>query len=1135
MESFSLLSSDHAYDVTVIGAGPVGCAAALAHAEQNANVLLLEARDGAPQRLAGEWLHPTGLRVLERLGVSPLTSASTLPAGRGFVVFPEDGSEPILLDYPDADQGLSYEHSGIVTSLWEAAASHPHIHFQSSARVTELEQARLRVEQKGLSEAQEVEARRIVGADGRSSVTRKTMGLPDDRHLLSYTAGVLLEDVELPYEGYGHVLLGGLGPVLMYRVGTDVVRMCIDVPTMYVKAPHKAAFLWDSYAPVLPESLRAAFYKALRERPIFWAANQFRPRVHFGQEGIALVGDAAGHFHPLTAMGMTMGFLDADCLSNSDSIEAYQRQRLSECRVPQLLSHALYEVLSAHDDEALEVRQAVYALWRRNPSERKRTMNLLSGGDTKLHSFSTAFLKVLGIATQRILHKGWMQRQWWHQTTVLAQLGKRLGWLGYEALPSLTQGLDVHPRIGLFFSKSQDTPMREKLRSVKRHHTRDSIDASAALDKATQTFLGMQQDNGAWEGEVVWCAMLGAQYALTHILMDRPISDETRKGLLLDFRLTQRENGGWGLHDCSPSTLFTTALVYVASRWLGEPADSAMMTRAREWIRGEGGLVSIPTWGKFWMAMMGLYKWEGLNPLLPELWALPSWLPVHPTRFYCHTRLIYAAMASLYAQRPEAPDSPLVQELRQELYLEDYDKLSFARLAGRLRDAEVVAPPTPILKMAYQLCHLVERFHSSSLRETMLQKLLGEIRFDMETTGLRSISPVSGLLNMLSLHTNDPQDPLLDEAWNNFESWVWRDQAGVRVAGAKSDIWDTSFSVQALQQQPMQPSTEKAMEEALAFLRSRQVQTEIPEITEHARLPRRGGFGFGTDWHNWPVSDCTAEALIAMLSKPEQATPRLREASLDGVRFLLQTQNKDGGFGSYERQKSTWTLDWMNPAEMFGNSMTERSYVECTASSLKAVSLFQKRYPDLLSAQVSEVLRRGEHWLRSQQLSSGAWRGSWAVNFLYGTWFGIEGLRACGAPNTDRAIWKACQWVVEQQREEGGWGEHHDSCVTGEYIALDHSQVIQTSWALLCLLRGGSHEWDAIERGARYLVEQLQEDGHWPTQEPAGVFFQSALLDYKLYKSYFPLWALGMYEERRKLRIELEEDKTNSRKRTLQA
>jgi lanosterol synthase len=188
-----------------------------------------------------------------------------------------------------------------------------------------------------------------------------------------------------------------------------------------------------------------------------------------------------------------------------------------------------------------------------------------------------------------------------------------------------------------------------------------------------------------------------------------------------------------------------------------------------------------------------------------------------------------------------------------------------------------------------------------------------------------------------------------------------------------------------------------------------------------------------------------------------------------------------------------------------------------------------------LSAQVSEVLRRGEHWLRSQQLSSGAWRGSWAVNFLYGTWFGIEGLRACGAPNTDRAIWKACQWVVEQQREEGGWGEHHDSCVTGEYIALDHSQVIQTSWALLCLLRGGSHEWDAIERGARYLVEQLQEDGHWPTQEPAGVFFQSALLDYKLYKSYFPLWALGMYEERRKLRIELEEDKTNSRKRTLQA
>ena len=60
----------------------------------------------------------------------------------------------------------------------------------------------------------------------------------------------------------------------------------------------------------LPASLRPAFYKAIQQDEVACTANQLRPRIHYGRPGLALVGDAVGHFHPLTAVGMTLAFLD---------------------------------------------------------------------------------------------------------------------------------------------------------------------------------------------------------------------------------------------------------------------------------------------------------------------------------------------------------------------------------------------------------------------------------------------------------------------------------------------------------------------------------------------------------------------------------------------------------------------------------------------------------------------------------------------------------------------------------------------------------------------------------------------------------------------------------------------------------
>ena len=215
------------YDVAIVGGGPVGSVCALAYARKGARVVLLEASPEASKRLAGEWLHPPAVRILREIGIG-LDTQPPIGAGNGFVVCPEDDSEPIILPYPDGAHGLACEHAVLVSHLHEAIESKSSIDFILNAQVREVVDGRITFTRNGTDES--VAAARIVGADGRGSVVRRSLGLPTNHKTCSWMVGVLVDDVTLPLEGYGYVLGGGPGPILMYRLGERGVRIVVDVP-----------------------------------------------------------------------------------------------------------------------------------------------------------------------------------------------------------------------------------------------------------------------------------------------------------------------------------------------------------------------------------------------------------------------------------------------------------------------------------------------------------------------------------------------------------------------------------------------------------------------------------------------------------------------------------------------------------------------------------------------------------------------------------------------------------------------------------------------------------------------------------------------------------------------------------------
>jgi squalene-hopene/tetraprenyl-beta-curcumene cyclase len=134
------------------------------------------------------------------------------------------------------------------------------------------------------------------------------------------------------------------------------------------------------------------------------------------------------------------------------------------------------------------------------------------------------------------------------------------------------------------------------------------------------------------------------------------------------------------------------------------------------------------------------------------------------------------------------------------------------------------------------------------------------------------------------------------------------------------------------------------------------------------------------------------------------------------------------------------------------------------------------------------------------------------VNYIYGTGAVLPALKAIGENMGQEYIRKAVDWLVAHQNRDGGWGETCASYDDPSLRGQGESTASQTAWALMALLSAGEGGNPATERGIRYLIETQKGDGSWDEPYFTGTGFpRHFLINYHLYRDYFPLTALGRY------------------------
>ena len=619
----------------------------------------------------------------------------------------------------------------------------------------------------------------------------------------------------------------------------------------------------------------------------------------------------------------------------------------------------------------------------------------------------------------------------------------------------------------------------------------------AAIGRARDWLLERQDPAGFWWGELESNASITSEYLLlTHHLGigDRELWD----GIAKYLRAQQRPEGFWPQYRDGPGDVSTSVEAYFALKLAGDDPDAAHMARARAWIIEQGGIAEARVFTKIWLAMFGEFDWERLPAMPAWLNLLPAWFPVNIYDFASWARATIVGITVIMATRPTAalPAGAGVPEL----WAKPSDRRKFAaERPARLRSRG---------GCFWLLDKALRALDRNNIRPFERRALASAERWLLdrqEADGCwGGIQPpwVYAILALRSLGYS-LDHPVLERALAAFGRFTWREDGMIWTESCQSPVWDTCLASLGLLDSGL-PAGHETLQRAGHWMLQEQVlaggdwQVTLPDTPP-------GGWAFEFDNDAYPDVDDTAVVMMALERIPlPDAAPDRRRALERGLQWMLAMQSGNGGWGAFDADNAKTFLAEI-PFADFGE-LLDPPTADVTAHALEYLGQlgYSGQYPPA---------RRGLRFLYDLQEPDGSWWGRWGVNYIYGLGAALPALAALNEPMDAPAVREAVEWLLRHQLPDGGWGESCDTYADPSLRGAGPATPSQTAWALMALIAAGKAGHPAVERGIAFLLDRQRADGTWDEPEFTGTGFPSDfMINYHLYRHYFPLMALGRWQ-----------------------
>jgi squalene-hopene/tetraprenyl-beta-curcumene cyclase len=628
----------------------------------------------------------------------------------------------------------------------------------------------------------------------------------------------------------------------------------------------------------------------------------------------------------------------------------------------------------------------------------------------------------------------------------------------------------------------------------------DAITAEAfkAEQRAVHSLLRQQDEEGYWWSDLTADTTLESDYFLLLLWLyppkngvwtppNREVVDRCTQSILS----RQLPDGGFNIYPGGPSEISASVKAYTALKLAGLSVDDERMRSLRERVLVLGGMQAANSYTKINLSLFGLYPRQH-TPRVPvemmllrnAIYEMSSW-----------SRAIVIPLSILHALDPlrPAPDGFTVDELLVPGVSLGFKPADFFTRKNLFYVLD--------RSFKYWERHGIQAIRNLAIRKAEQWILDRKANSD----GLAAIyPPMMYTIMALDLLGYAPDHPARQWAEREFERLLTdNDARGTYFQPCFSVVWDSAIAGFALGESGLAP--EKNMQRAADWLLTKEVRQKGDWAVKRPDLEPSGWyFEFANEFY--PDIDDTAMVLLCLSNMKASDAGAQKAAQDRAVNWLIGMQGKDGGWAAFDVDNNWEFLSDVPFADH--NAMLDPSCPDITGRVMEGLARMGVA-PD------HPAMQRGMKYLEKTQEQDGSWYGRWGVNYVYGTFLALRGLRAAGVDDREAIVLRAGEWLRSVQNADGGWGESCASYDEHRFVAAP-STPSQTAWAVIGLLAGGDSTSQSVQNGVEYLIRSQRSDGGWDEDLATGTGFPGVFyLSYHNYRNSFPLLALAAWRKTR--------------------